>query len=329
MDKNAAWLDEAEADCRRAIGLDNRIPAVYVTLGQIHDAQGHRNLALDEFQQALSLDPRNAGALAGLAHTYEHQGKTAQAEATFRKAIDLDPQNWDAYNTLGNFLVAQGKYADAVAEFDQALNLTPDNAEVLLNEAGAYINMGDAASLAKAEPLLKKSIAITPSYAAWANLGVLYNTQQRYKEAAGATQKALALDPSNYLVWDNLRQDCEWTNDANCAQQGAAGEMPLLTAYLKTHVQDADAQATYAIVAARYGPRDQAEQHMRTALALSPNDSGILEGAAVCWEALGQHQRAVQTLNEAFSKGYTLRLALTDPEVKSLLKDPGVHLPRQ
>ncbi len=329
VDRNTAWLNEADADCRRAIGLDNRIPAVYVTLGQIHDAEGHRNLALDEFQHALTLDPRNAAALAGLAHTYEHEGKTAEAEATFRKAIDLQPQNWDAYNTLGNFLVSHGRYAEAIAEFQQALNLTPDNAEVLLNIAGAYINQGDAASLQKAEPLLKKSIAISPSYAAWANLGALYSMEQQYKQAAAATQKALAIDPSNYLVWDNLRQDCEWQTDANCAPQAAAGEMPRLTDYLKTHTQDADAEITYADVAARYGPRDQAEQHLRTALALAPQDSGILEGAAVCWDALNQHKLAVQALNQAFAKGLTLQTALNDPEAKLLLKDPGVHLPRQ
>jgi len=329
VDKNTAWLDEAEADCNEAIGLDNSIPAVYVTLGQIHNAQGHRNLALDEFQQALSLDPRNVGALTGLARTYETDGKIAEAEATYRKAIDLEPQNWDTYNSLGNFLVAHGRYAEAVGEFELALQLTPDNAGVLLNLAGAYINLGDAASLAKAEPLLKKSIAISPSYAAWTSLGALHAGEQRYKEAAAATRKALAIYPSDYLVWDNLRQECEWQNDASCARQAAAGEMARLTPYLKTHPRDADADATYADVAAHYGPRDQVEQHIRTALAPEPQDPGILDAAADCWDTLGRHKLAVQTLNEAFAKGFTLRLALTDPEARSLLKDPGVHLPRQ
>lgn len=329
VDRNTAWLAEAEADCRRAIGLDNRIAAVYVTLGQIHNAEGHRDLAVDEFQQALNLDPRNAGALAGLARTYDAAGKTAEAEATYRKAIDLQPQNWDAYNSLGNFFVAHEKYPEAEAEFQQALALTPDNAEVLLNLAGAYINQGDAASLAKAEPLLRKSIAITPSYAAWANLGALYFADRRYAEAAAATRHALAIDPSDYLVWDNLRSDCEGENDQAGARRTAASEMARLTDYLKTHTQDAEAEATYADVAARYGPRDQAAQHIRTALALEPHDPGILQTAAECWDALGQRQLAVQTLNEAFSRGLTLQLALSDPEAQSLLKDPGVHLPRQ
>ena len=66
VDKNPNWLAEAEANCKKASEIDNRIPAVHVTLGRIHDSLGHHDLALQEFQQALDIDPHDAAALGGL-----------------------------------------------------------------------------------------------------------------------------------------------------------------------------------------------------------------------------------------------------------------------
>jgi eukaryotic-like serine/threonine-protein kinase len=81
VDQNPNWLAEAQANCKKAAELDNRIPAVHVTLARIHDLLGHHDLALQEFQQALDIDPHYAAALSGLAHAYENSGRTADAEA--------------------------------------------------------------------------------------------------------------------------------------------------------------------------------------------------------------------------------------------------------
>ena len=58
LDHNPMWLTEAEANCKKAAELDNRIPAVHVTLARIQEAQGHHDLALQEFQRALDIDPQ-------------------------------------------------------------------------------------------------------------------------------------------------------------------------------------------------------------------------------------------------------------------------------
>src|SRR5262249_55841255 len=91
VDKNTKWTEQALANGRRAVELNDRLPTAYVTLGRIHDATGKSDLALDEFQRALQLDPRNADALTGLAHSYEHAGRPADAEAAYKKAIALRP----------------------------------------------------------------------------------------------------------------------------------------------------------------------------------------------------------------------------------------------
>ena len=55
-----------------------------------------------------------------------------------------------------------------------------------------------------AEEALKKSIALSPGYPAYANLGTLYMQERRYPEAAVATEEALKINGNDYMVWNNL-----------------------------------------------------------------------------------------------------------------------------
>ena len=56
----------------------------------------------------------------------------------------------------------------------------------------------------EAEQMYQKSIALAPSYAAYANLGYLYLQEQKYPDAASAEEKALQTNDRDYLVWGNL-----------------------------------------------------------------------------------------------------------------------------
>ncbi len=103
LDHDPHLLDEAQANLEKAERIDNHIPAIYVSLGRIHGANGKRDLALQEFQHALDLDPRNAWALRGLARVYQHSGRNADAEIAFKKAIALQPNEWEGHNLLGDF----------------------------------------------------------------------------------------------------------------------------------------------------------------------------------------------------------------------------------
>jgi serine/threonine-protein kinase len=329
VDQNPEWLTEAEANCKKAIELDSSIPEPYDTLGSIHSSTGKYDLALGEFQKALALNARDPAALGGLARAYENAGRLADAEAAYRKAAAIRPDDWDGYNNLGGFLQRQRKYSDAIAQYQHALQLAPDNAQVLLNLGGTYIDSGDAKNLPLAEAALRESIKLSPSYGAYANLGFLLYQEHRYREAVDATQHALSLNAVDYSVWENLRLAFEWLNDASGAQKAASSEKLLVLDTLKLHPQDPNVVSVYADLCARFGPRDQAESHIQTALALSPNDPNILEAVATAYENLGNRKMALKYMNEAFAKGFPWQVALDDPEAQQLLKDPGLHPPKK
>src|SRR4029077_3401928 len=56
LEDDPQWVQLASAACQRAAELNNQLPAVYITLGRIHNGTGQRDLAIQEFQRAMELD---------------------------------------------------------------------------------------------------------------------------------------------------------------------------------------------------------------------------------------------------------------------------------
>jgi len=324
VDQNPRWLAEAEANAQKAVELDNRIPSVYVTLGRMHDSSGKHDLALGEFQHAIALDPRNATALSGMARAYENAGRLADAEAAYRKAADLQPNDWDGHNNLAMFLQRHGKYAEAIAEYNHALQLAPNNAQVLLNLGATYINSGDPKFFPDAESNLKRSISLNPSYAAYANLGALYDREGKYQDAADVTRKALDMNSQNYIVWGNLLSDYEWLKQPDKAADVRRHEIPLIEQSVQQHPRDAAAFAVLADLYALDHEREKALASLRTALALAPDDPAILSEAADVYENLGDRRQATAYVEKALRHGGNKEQLIADPELQAALNDPAI-----
>jgi tetratricopeptide (TPR) repeat protein len=324
VDQNPRWLAEAEAYAQKAVEIDNRIPSVYVTLGRMHDSAGKHDLALEEFQHALALDPRNAPALAGRARAYESAGRLADAEAAYRKAVDLQPNDWDGHNNLAMFLGRHNKYGEAIAEYKAALQLAPDNAQVLFNLGGTYIDSGDTKLFPEAEASLKRSLAINPSFPAYANLGALYDREGKYQEAAEETRKALDMNSQNYVVWDNLRADYVWLKMPDKAAEVRRKEIPLLEQTTQQHPRDAVPFALLANLYAANGEREKALASLRTALALAPEDPTVLGDAADVYEHLGDRREVAAYIEKALKHGGNKEQFLNDPELRDALNDSAI-----
>jgi hypothetical protein len=75
---------------------------------------------------------------------------------------------------------------------------------ILANLGGAYIDSQDIHLRPLAEQALQRSIAIAPSYPAYANLGNLYIHERKFNEAATATEKALSINEKDVYVYNQL-----------------------------------------------------------------------------------------------------------------------------
>ena len=120
---------EAEAEIRRAIAIEPNTARWRTSLGLIFYYQQKYKLAEAEFRRAVSLEPATATFHHYLGISLASQNKYAEAEAECRKAITIEPDTADFQYNLGVTLASQNKYAEAEVAFRKAIDLAPDNKE--------------------------------------------------------------------------------------------------------------------------------------------------------------------------------------------------------
>jgi tetratricopeptide (TPR) repeat protein len=84
-----------------------------------------------------------------------------------------------------------GRYDQALQAFDQALKLKPNDPAIISYKATVYYAKGNNA---KAMELCNEAIKINPSFArAYNQRGMIYQSQEKYREALPDLKKAKAL----------------------------------------------------------------------------------------------------------------------------------------
>jgi tetratricopeptide (TPR) repeat protein len=323
MDHHPAWVDQAFANCQRALQIDNRLPAVHFTLGQLQATLGKNDLALQEFQKALEINPYDAGSLIGLAGVHEKTGHIADAEAAYQRAIALRPDYWEGYSALGAFYDRQKRLQDSLAQYRRVVELTPDSPEGYSDLGIEYMELNDSQSNAAAEAALQKSIQLAPNYQAYANLGWLYISQKRYADSAAATRKALEINDKDWRVWANLQVAYTWLKDEEKIPPVRAKTLSLLEQYASLNPREAPVQSMLSMLYAEEKQREKALSHANAALALAPKDAGILADIAETYDELGDRQRAIRYVQDSLKNGYTLTDLQQRPVLLGLLADPS------
>jgi eukaryotic-like serine/threonine-protein kinase len=323
MDHHPGWLDQASVNCQKAIQLDDRLPAVHVTLGRLNTTLGKTDLALQEFQKALNINPRDADAITGMADIYERTSHLVEAEANYKRAVALRPDYWGGYASLANFYDRQNRMQDAIAQQRRVIQLTPDNPVAYANLGAEYMARDDPQSNAAAEAAFKKSIQLAPNYQAYANLGLLYFNQQRYPEAAQASRKALDLNDKDWRVWANLMITYQFLKDQDNYRPVRAKTLSLLEQYANMNSNEASVQSNLSIFYAEDKLREKALARVDSALALAPKDASVLADVAETYDDLGDRKRALQFAQESLKNGFTLTDLQRRPGLQSLLADPS------
>jgi eukaryotic-like serine/threonine-protein kinase len=323
MDHHPAWLDDASANCEKAIQIDDRLPAAHVTLGRLNTTLGKTDLALQEFQKALNINPRDAEAIMGMATIYERMSHLDEAEANYKRAIALRPDYWGGYAALANFYDRQNRMQDAIAQQKRVIQLTPDNPVGYANLGAEYMTFDDAQSTAAAEAAFKKSIQLAPNYQAYANLGLLYSNNKRYADAAEALRKALELNDKDWRVWANLVVVYDWLDDREKMAPVRAKTISLLEQYASMNSQEALVQSALGTFYAEDKLREKALARADSALALAPKDPTVLADVAEIYEDLGDRKRALQYAQESLKNGFTLTDLQRRRALVGVLSDPN------
>jgi serine/threonine protein kinase/tetratricopeptide (TPR) repeat protein len=323
LTKDKDWTTLAKEECDAAVILGNSGAAGHSCLGLLADGTGQYREAVKEYQRALELEPGSQNAYIGLALAYEHAGAISEAEQTYRRAIGTYQSSPYCYNSLGTFYLRQQQFDKAAQMFQRVIALAPEGYAPYVNLGATYNDMGQYDK--SIEPL-KKSILIRPSYAAYVNLGVAYNGLKRFADEAAAYEKAIELNPQQFITWGNLGEARYYEGHKSEALQAYRKAVELATEQLKVNPRDPDVLSNLANYHSMLGDRDAAMQYLKQALQYGENDKQIFVDAASVYNHLGETGLAIQWIGKAVHEGYPASRIRGAPEFRNLTGNPGYEV---
>jgi serine/threonine protein kinase/tetratricopeptide (TPR) repeat protein len=317
--RDTAWLQRADDEGQKALASDNRLASVHVSLAMVARGRGRYEQAVAFAQTAVDLDPKGGDGYRELGGAYEKLGQLADAEATYRKAVAIQPNDWLAYNMLGNLFLVERRLPEAEASFRRAIAIAPGNTKAFNNLGVTFSAMGRTGD---AEAAWLQSMSIRPNSSAASNLATTYYTSGRYKDAAPAYEKAIALGSGSYRVWGNLGAALHWSSGDKSRERAAYTKaVALAEEARRLNPRDADTLAGLADYYSILGRRPEALAAAQGVERLHPRDSQVLYTVANAYEQMGDRDRALQWLGKAIAAGHDLEQIQRSPWLESLRKD--------
>ncbi len=198
--KKLNMFDIAKNVLQRAVEIDENLPEALNNLANSLRDEGYLNDARKLYEKALSLVPNSVEIKINLAIVLTDLGEFKSAERLLREVLTENPNFLVARRTLGHTLSKMGKFEEAENELRLCLLLNQRDPKTLC-ELGTVLITCEPGYPKEAEELLKMALALDPNdFAVYHNLGVVYNTIGRYKEAEKCFEKAYQLKPNNSAI---------------------------------------------------------------------------------------------------------------------------------
>jgi len=253
------------------------------------------DFARQMFTRAIDIDPGYARAYAGVAdcHSYLYMYWEASetnlqaADDASRKALLLDPGLAEAHVSRGLAISLSKRYDEAEIEFQTAIRLDPKLFEAYYFYARACVQQGKPKDAAR---LFEQASEVKPEdYQAPQLLGMVYTGMGREADAEKTYRRA----------WQRAEK------------------------HLELHPDDARALYLGANALCRLGERARSLDWARRALAIDPEDCGILYNVACVYALQAKTDEAIDCLDKAMNHAYWYkRWAKNDSDLDSLRNHP-------
>jgi tetratricopeptide (TPR) repeat protein len=294
--KEHTCLVEAQQALREAEGLNPDSARVRLADGLFNQTAGQYQKALEDYRRAQDLEPRNVDALLGIAAVYDKFDMPDKAVEAYNRAIGLDPAYYWPYKVQGVFFYNRGRLPEAAEQFQKVIERAPG----MFN---AYSNLGailtDLGNYAEAERVLMQSLNLRVTAPALNNMGAIRAYQKRDSEAAEYFERAVAMEPSDYVTIENLGDSYRRLGRMPAARIAYRKALNLALMDLAENPSQGDPRGFVAYCAARLGDRRRAEAEIGQALRSSPGAKTVIENAVFTYEALGLRDRAIAVLSNA------------------------------
>jgi tetratricopeptide (TPR) repeat protein len=312
------WLARGRDELARAEAVNADSLIVRLAAGRLHLVPGTFDRAVREYQRAIELEPASPNAWRGLARAYQDMGDhDNETAAAYAKAIEVQPGYFAPLINFGDFYRSRGNYVEAEKLWQRAIAAAPQLLAGHANLGGLYSDMG---RYADAERELRRALDIEPSSrTVLNNLGALYQYMERDADAVNFLERARVVGPETDILSLNLGDSYRrLQRDAEATAAYRRGRELAETAVL-TNPRDATRRAFLAYFALRLGDATTAEREIVQALNFGGENRTVLRRAVICFEALGQRDRAIAVIQSAPAD--VLRELNRQPDLKALRAD--------
>jgi tetratricopeptide (TPR) repeat protein len=191
--------DDAIRYLQKALTIDRDNSLTNYNLGfALYFGKNLPALAHGKFAAAIASDHRMASAHYAMGHLLFHvYHDTASARKHLETALQINPMLAEAHNTMGLIDIADKNWTAATECFVRAVSINESYDTAWCNASIAYVNTG---RVNKALEAAVKYTHLLPNNAeAFSNLGNIYGAAGRKEHAQNAFEKAISIDPSNWL----------------------------------------------------------------------------------------------------------------------------------
>ena len=317
--RDPQWVARGREQLAQAERLNPDSLAVRLAAGSLSLVPGSYERAAREFQRAIQLDAASVEAWHGLAQAYEGmQDRSSDAAAAYLKAIEIQPGYYRPLMDFGAFYRRIGNYAEAEKQWRRVTELAPRSMGGHVNLGGLYSDMG---RYADAERELRLALEIDPhSRAVLNNLGALYQYMGRDAEAVKYFVRTDVSGPQSYILMLNLGDSYRRTGRPKEAAEAYSRGRKLAELTLLGNPRDAAVRSYIGYFALRLGDRAAAERELVQALNFGQENKIVLRRAVICYEAMGQRDRALAILQSAPAD--LIRELSRQPDLAQLRQDP-------
>ncbi len=253
------------------------------------------DFARQMFTRAIEIDPGYARAYAGVADCYSYlymywddsEANLQAAEDASRKALLLDPGLAEAHVSRGLAISLRKRYDEAEIEFQTAIRMDPKLFEAYYFYGRACVQEG---KLEDAVRLFENALQVKPDdYQSPTFIGMAYSGLGRKEEGLEAYRRA----------WQ------------------------LAEKHLELHPDDARALYLGAVALGRLGEGSRSLEWAQRAVAIDPEDCGILYNVACAYALQGRIEEAIDCLEKAMTHAlWYKRWAQHDSDLDPLRSHP-------
>jgi len=253
------------------------------------------DFARQMFTRAIEIDPGYARAYAGVADSYSYlymywdasEDNLAAADDASRKALLLDPGLAEAHVSRGLAISLSKRYDEAELEFQTAIRLDPTLFE-------AYYFYGRACF-----------------------------QQGKMEDSARLFEKASEVKPEDYQGPSMLAMACRKLGREKDALEADRRAYQRAEKHLELHPDDARALYLGGNSLCQLGERARCLDWSRRAVAIDPEDCGILYNVACTYALMGNPEESLDCLEKAMKHAFWYkRWAQQDPDLDSLRSHP-------